>query len=65
MLSGRWQRFKAIGPEGDIQKRVLDAICGHAPRHVGAAYGDVTLKTMAAAVAKLPCFEAIRPVAKL
>ena len=50
--------FKTIGFEVGIQERVLDAICGHAPRHVGGTYGDVTLKTMAAAIAKLPRFEA-------
>jgi integrase len=49
--------FKTIGIEADIQERVLDAICGHAPRTVGAAYGDVTLKAKADALAKFPRFK--------
>ena len=47
-------RFKTVGLEAGIAERVLDAICGHAPRTVGAAYGDVTIKTMAAGIDKLP-----------
>ncbi len=49
--------FKTIGIEAGIQERVLDAICGHAPQTVGAAYGDVTLKAKADAIATFPRFK--------
>jgi integrase len=47
-------RFKTIGREAGIDPGVLDAIQGHAPGSVSDRYGEVTLKTMAAAIAKLP-----------
>ena len=47
-------RFKSIGHEVGASERVLDAICGHAPRTVGATYGDVTLKAKIDAIAKFP-----------
>lgn len=47
-------RFKTVGMEAGVSERVLDAICGHAPRTVGAAYGEVTLKARVNAIAKLP-----------
>lgn len=47
-------RFKTIGREAGIDARVLDAIQGQAPRTVAESYGDVTIKTIAAAIAKLP-----------
>lgn len=47
-------RFKTIALEAGIQERVIDAICGHAPATVGAAYGEVTVKTKADAMAKFP-----------
>ena len=47
-------RFKTVGLEAGIAERVLDAICGHAPRTVGAAYGDVTLRAKIDAIDKLP-----------
>lgn len=47
-------RFKTVGMEAGIAPRILDAIQGQAPRSVGDSYGDVTLNTMAAAIAKLP-----------
>ena len=50
-------RFKTVGMEFGIPIRVLDAIQGHAPRNVADSYGDVTLKTMGAAIARLPFFD--------
>lgn len=47
-------RFKTVGMEAGIAPRVLDAIQGQAPSSVGDTYGDVTVRTIAAAVAKLP-----------
>lgn len=47
-------RFKTVGMEVGIELRVLDAIQGQAPRTVAESYGDVTIKTQAAAIAKLP-----------
>lgn len=50
-------RFKTVGMEVGVSERVLDAICGHAPRTVGATYGEVTLKARADAIAKFPRYE--------
>lgn len=47
-------RFKTIGMEEGIDHRVLDAIQGQSARTVAETYGDVTVKTMAAAINKLP-----------
>ena len=47
-------RFKTIGMEVGIDHRILDVIQGHAPKTQGESYGDVTLKTIAAAIGKLP-----------
>jgi integrase len=47
-------RFKTVGLQAGIDHRILDAIQGHAPKTQGETYGDVTLKTMAAAMAKMP-----------
>ncbi|RVD55419.1 hypothetical protein EN828_25325 [Mesorhizobium sp. M2D.F.Ca.ET.185.01.1.1] len=47
-------RFKTIGMEAGVPPRVLDAIEGQAPRTVAETYGEVTLKTMASAIGKLP-----------
>lgn len=47
-------RFKTIGREAGIDARILDAIQGQAPRTVAESYGDVTIKTIAVAIAKLP-----------
>ena len=49
--------FMTIGFEVGIQERVLDAICGHAPRYVGGTYGDVTMRAKADAIERLPRFE--------
>ena len=46
--------FKTIGIEVGIQEKVLDAICGHAPATVGRAYGSVTRKAKADAMAMYP-----------
>lgn len=50
--------FKTLGREAGIADSVLDAICGHAAKTIGGHYGDVTLRTQAAAIAKFPRFEA-------
>lgn len=50
-------RFKTKGREAGIDPRVLDAIQGHAARTAGDDYGDVTVKAMAAAMAKFPTIE--------
>lgn len=49
--------FKTIGIEAGIQERVLDAICGHAPKSVGATYGEVTVKAKADGLGRFPRFE--------
>lgn len=50
-------RLKTIGREVGIQDRVLDAIQGHAPRTAGDNYGDITIKTKADAIERLPDYE--------
>lgn len=50
-------RFKTIGLEAGIDHRVLDAIQGHSARTQGESYGDVTMATMAAAMAKVPRYD--------
>lgn len=50
-------RFKTVGMEAGIPPRILDAIQGQAPASVGDEYGDVTLRTIAAAIAKVPRLE--------
>lgn len=49
--------FKTLGREVGIADSVLDAICGHAPKSVGGAYGGVTLKAQAEAMARFPRFD--------
>ncbi|WP_244602881.1 MULTISPECIES: DUF6538 domain-containing protein [Mesorhizobium] len=49
-------RFKTIGMEAGIPPRILDAIQGQAARSVADTYGEVTLRTMAGEIAKLPCY---------
>jgi hypothetical protein len=46
-------RFKTVGIEAAIEHRILDAIQGHRPRNVAEGSGEVTIKTQAAAIAKL------------
>jgi hypothetical protein len=49
-----WQhRFKTI----EIERRILDAIQGRRPSDVSEGYGEVTIKTQAAAIAKLPRYK--------
>jgi integrase len=50
-------RFKTVGMEAGIPPRILDAIQGQAPRSVADTYGDVTLKTIAAAINQLPPYD--------
>lgn len=47
-------RFKTVGMEAGIPPRILDAIQGQAARSVADTYGDVTVRTMAQEIAKLP-----------
>ncbi|MBM2711035.1 tyrosine-type recombinase/integrase [Mesorhizobium caraganae] len=49
-------RFKTVGMEVGIPPRILDAIQGQAPRTVAETYGEVTLKTMAGEIGKLPFY---------
>lgn len=49
--------FKTIGSEAGIQDKVLDAICGHAPRTIGEAYGGVTLPAKVLGISKFPAFK--------
>lgn len=47
-------RFKTVGMEAGVDHRVLDAIQGQSARTVAETYGEVTLKTLALAMAKFP-----------
>jgi integrase len=47
-------RFKTVALECGVDARVADAIQGHAARTAGEDYGNVTLKTKAAALSRLP-----------
>lgn len=47
-------RFKTAGMEVGIAPRVLDAIQGQAARTVADSYGDITLRTLAAAIERFP-----------
>ncbi|RWH69497.1 MAG: hypothetical protein EOQ86_30375 [Mesorhizobium sp.] len=49
-------RFKTVGMEAGIPPRILDAIQGQAARTVADTYGEVTLKTMAGQISKLPFY---------
>lgn len=46
--------FKMKGFEADIQEKVLDAFCAHAPPTVGRQYGSVSMQTKVDAMAKFP-----------
>jgi integrase len=50
-------RFKTVGMEAGIPPRILDAIQGHVSGAVADGYGEVTLRTQAEAIAKLPRIE--------
>lgn len=53
-------RFKTVGIEVGIEHRILDSIQGHRPRKVAEGYGEVTIKTQAAAIAKLPRYKVLQ-----
>jgi site-specific recombinase XerD len=53
-LHGLRHRFKTIGMDSGVSTRVLDAIQGHAARTAGDGYGEVTVKAMADAMARIP-----------
>jgi integrase len=53
-IHGLRHRFKTVGMEAGISARVLDAIQGHAPRTAAEGYGEVTIRTMAAAIERVP-----------
>jgi integrase len=53
-------RFKTVGIEAGIEHRILDAIQGHRPRNVAEGYGEVTVKTQAKAIAKMPRYKVLR-----
>src|SRR5665213_278272 len=56
--SHAWRhRFKTVGIEAGIEHRILDVIQGHSPRSVAEGYGEVTIKTQAAAIKKLPRYK--------
>jgi integrase len=56
--SHAWRhRFKTVGIEAGIEHRILDSIQGHSSRNVAEGYGEVTIKTQAAAIAKLPRYK--------
>jgi hypothetical protein len=50
-------RFKTVGIEAGIEHRILDVIQGHRPRNVAEGYGEITIKTQATAIAKLPRYK--------
>jgi integrase len=50
-------RFKTVGMEAGIPPRILDAIQGHVSGAASDGYGEVTLRTQAEAIAKLPRIE--------
>ncbi len=50
-------RFKTVGIEADIEHRILDAIQGHRPRNVAEGYGEVPIRTQAAAIKRLPRYK--------
>ena len=52
-MHGFRHRFKTVGMDCGIPTRILDAIQGHAARTAGDGYGDVTVKAMALAMAKI------------
>ena len=49
--------FKTISREVNIQEHTTDAICGHMPRTVGEAYGEVNLATKANAMERFPRYK--------
>jgi integrase len=56
--SHAWRhRFKTISRDLGLDPRVVEAIQGHAGKTAADNYGDVSLKAMAAAIAKIPRFD--------
>jgi integrase len=53
-MHGWRHRFKTIGREAGVDPKVLDAIQGHAAKSASEGYGEVTLSTQAAALARFP-----------
>ena len=49
-------RFKSVS-YGLMEERTVDAIQGHAPATTGRAYGEPSLKALAAAIAVIPRFD--------
>lgn len=49
--------FKTISREVNIQEHTTDAICGHKPRTVGEAYGEVNMATKANAMKRFPRYK--------
>jgi len=56
-MAGRDTPATTAARKAGIEHRVLDAIQGHRPRNDGEGYGEVTIKSQAAAVAKLPRYK--------
>lgn len=50
-------RFKTVGREVGIEDRILDALQGHSAKTAGDRYGDVTVKSMQAAMEKVPRYD--------
>jgi hypothetical protein len=46
--------------EAGIEHRILDAIQGHSSRTVAEGYGEVTIKTQAAAIARRPRYKVLQ-----
>lgn len=49
-------RFKTVAQQEGQSDRVVDAICGHAPRSAGDTYGDVTTKAKFRVIAAMPAY---------
>ena len=50
-------RFKTLAREEGQSDRIVDAICGHAGRTAGDAYGDVTVKAKYKVIAAMPEYD--------
>lgn len=50
-------RFKTVALEEGQSGRIVDAICGHAPRSAGDTYGDVTIKAKYKVIAAMPAYD--------
>ena len=50
-------RFKTVAREEGQSERIVDAICGHAGRTAGDAYGDVTIKAKYKVIAAMPAYD--------